>query len=519
MSGGELADPSAEEDLPDSADEFYSKGVVGFCPRVYPYKGDEDEDQSPWACLPDILLEAIYAMVPIDDRYAMSQVCKNWYRVFYSPRVWMTFVLDDRSLTRRKFNYYMGYQYHLDHYRAHMCIHKIGRFIRRLVVPPMTNFFNLYEFMVIMAYFGEAFGSQRNPLANLRSFEFTFGCMSADSRQGQDTVFGTGGKLLESLKRLMRCFTGLRHLSLKDLLLDPQEAKFLLDDTVENTMGTLRTLKLLNCTREPYPLLHVGVFLNLQDLYLSPQHLDDDVVTLLGCTRLKNLHLVQTTYTETGIRVSARTWRDCRRSATQLRVHLAVEGRIRKEAVWQDSAPVQSIVYRTPYNQVCPESALMAATLYANDLSCYAFLGLPKFHMAKRFVDRSDSALVLLCRSCPRLETLIVRERISTATVLLLAHYGRSLRQLVVRKNAIVKKCDWPQNVDWTDDFYVWLRQTSQSYDIVYHEVSRMLGIAWEPLTDKQFKAFVLGEHRYAPPDHCDLSPVDVEESPFHFPK
>ncbi|XP_064476761.1 F-box only protein 39-like [Ornithodoros turicata] len=501
-----MNEDAEDTELPDTAEEFYSNDAVTFCPRVHICKGleEEDEDQGPWACLPDILLEDIYAMVPIDDRYSMSQVCRNWYRVFFSPRVWMTFVLNDRALTRRKFNYYMGYQFHLDHYRAHMCVHKIGRFIRRLVVPPMANFFNLYEFMVIMAYFGEASGSAHNPLAHLRSFEFTFGCMSSDGRQGQDNVFGTGGKLLESLKRLMRCFIGLRHLSLKDLLLDHREAKYLLDDTVENTMVTLKTLRLINCTKEPYPLLHVGVFLNLNDLYLSPQHLDDDVVSLLGSTRLRNLHLVQTTHTDIGIRVSSRTWRECKKSNPRLRVHLAVEGRIRKELVWQDCAPVHSIVYRTPYNQVCPESALMASTIYASTLACYAFLGLPKFHMAKRFVDRSDSALVLLCRSCPRLETLIIRERVSTATVLLLAYYGHNLRQFVVRRNAIMKKCDWPQNIDWTDDFFVWLKMTSQSYDLVYKEVSRMMGVQWEPLTDKQFKAFELRADYYKARDHDD---------------
>lgn len=164
----------------------------------------------------------------------------------------------------------------------------------------------------------------------------------------------------------------------------------------------------------------------------------------------------------------------------------------RSQVLWQEGAPVHSVVYRTPYSQAGPESALSVSTFYSGDIRTYAFLGLPKFHMAKRFVDRPDSALVLLCRSCPRLETLVVRERISTATVLLLAHHGRSLRQFVVRGNAVVKKCDWPRNPDWSDEFYSWLRHTSQSYDAVCCEVSQILGFSWAPLTDKEFKAVVL---------------------------
>ncbi|XP_075731040.1 uncharacterized protein LOC119180912 isoform X3 [Rhipicephalus microplus] len=370
-----------------------SRAFIGFWPRALVDSEAPDSEQGPWASLPDVLLETVYSMVPIADRYSMSQVCRNWYRIFYSPRVWSVFVLDDRTMTRRKFNYYMGYQHLLDHYRTQVCVHKIGRHIRHLLIPAMSNFFNLYEFMVIMAYFGE----RNNALGHLRRFEFTFGCHllgnNSDGQRQQDSVFGTGGKLLESLKRLMCCFTGLRHLALTDLLLEPHEAKFLLDDVAETCMTTLRTLRLVNCSKEPHPFLHAGVFLNLTVLYISPQHLDDDLVTLLSYTSLRDLHLIQTTYTEMGLRVSPRVWRECRRAAPRLRVHLSVEGTVDKEIIWQDCAPVHSIIYKTAYNQVGPESALTAATYYPEDLRTYAFLGLPRFHMAKRFVDRPDSAL------------------------------------------------------------------------------------------------------------------------------
>ncbi|CAN7937191.1 unnamed protein product, partial [Ixodes hexagonus] len=122
---------------------------------------------------------------------------------------------------------------------------------------------------------------------------------------------------------------------------------------------------------------------------------------------------------------------------------------------------------------------------------------------------------VLLGRSCPRLETLIIRERISTATVLLLAHHGRSLRQFIVRGNAVVKKCDWPQNPEWSDEFYAWLRHTSQSYEAVCKEVSQMLGISWTPLTDKQFKAIVLKEPHN---EHFILDSPRASMGGFQFP-
>lgn len=72
------------------------------------------------------------------------------------------------------------------------------------------------------------------------------------------------GKLLEALKRLLGNLKSLKHLELIDLILDPQEALRLLDQVCYNQTKTMRRLKLVNCTKTPCQLLHVGVFVNLQ---------------------------------------------------------------------------------------------------------------------------------------------------------------------------------------------------------------------------------------------------------------
>lgn len=38
-----------------------------------------------------------------------SMVCHRWYECFYSPAVWETFVLLERTLTKRRFNLLKGY--------------------------------------------------------------------------------------------------------------------------------------------------------------------------------------------------------------------------------------------------------------------------------------------------------------------------------------------------------------------------------------------------------------------------
>ena len=130
----------------------------------------------------------------------------------------------------------------------------------------------------------------------------------------------------------------------------------------------------------------------------------------------------------------------------------------------------------------------IAVDLYKTDLECYAHKQLPRFKMPKRFDDRPDSAYLYLVRSCPYIHTLYIRERISSATVLLLAYTGKNLRYFHVRRNAIILKCEWKQNPEWTDDFYEWLRQNSRSYEAMEREISQILGFRWYALNDKQYK-------------------------------
>ena len=40
----------------------------------------------------------------------------------------------------------------------------------------------------------------------------------------------------------------------------------------------------------------------------------------------------------------------------------------------------------------------------------------------------------------------MIRERISSSTVLLLAYTGKNIRYFYVRRNAILLKCDWPKS-------------------------------------------------------------------------
>lgn len=126
--------------------------------------------------------------------------------------------------------------------------------------------------------------------------------------------------------------------------------------------------------------------------------------------------------------------------------------------------------------------------MYKPTLTTFGHETLPRFICAKSFHSRADSLLLLLVRQCPNLTSLIVREKISTSTVILLARTGQNLRKFFVRRNAVIIRCDWPWNPEWSEEFYRWLKTTSRSYALAEKEVSTILGRTWTMLSDKDFR-------------------------------
>lgn len=158
--------------------------------------------------------------------------------------------------------------------RTSTCLNKVGKNFRSLVFEPMLNFYNLYEFMNMISWYTEKQGSDNTSVAGvgtyIRRLKFTFPCNMAN-RDDPDSIriFGTGGKLLEALKRLMRNLHNLKCLELIDLMLDSKEALHLMDDICANCTQTLSKLVLINTTRYHCPLLHVGVFINLNVSFIE----------------------------------------------------------------------------------------------------------------------------------------------------------------------------------------------------------------------------------------------------------
>lgn len=186
--------------------------------------------------------------------------------------MWSNIVIDDKTLTRQKFNYYSGWQAVLDHLKAQMCLTRIGRFMKGLTFVPEYSFSNLFQFISLLKWCLEE--NRRNPTlspemigigSRIKYLCYVFPCNMAQTEDPEGIkLFGTGGQMLKSLKEFMACINQLKTLKLIDLMLERYEAKHLLDEVLESSCMALRVLHLVNVTMTHCPIMHVGLFLNLQ---------------------------------------------------------------------------------------------------------------------------------------------------------------------------------------------------------------------------------------------------------------
>lgn len=290
------------------------------------------------------------------------------------------------------------------------------------------------------------------------------------------------------LQTLLGNMKHLRHLALNELLLDACEVPGLLQAAAKNCCDTLHSLELLNCTKVPVAMPDVTQFQKLHKLTLSPQHLDEEIVVLLAGTQVEQLHIVQDAYTCPCAPVSSDAWRLFREIAPSKRVFLEIQGLTKEPLLLQPHAPVRGIIFRTPYHRLTAELTTWVLEYYGKQLEFFVQEGLPRAHGSRRFHERADASFLRLARSCPRLHTLVIRERISLATLLLLADEARALRIFIVRHNALIKKCEWPRASGWSPEYFRWLRTHARDYRQAFQQVPVLLKQRWKPTPDRAFK-------------------------------
>jgi len=266
--------------------------------------------------------------------------------------------------------------------RVSSAINKIGQKIKSLSFLPQENLNNIVDFQNVLIRNCDA---NRRKLPNVKNFTYIFPCDFARNKHNEVEIYGTGGMILQNMKKLLEYLPGLGRLELVDLQLEGADAEHVLDEVAEVCSYSLRTLKVVNISRLPFSMLAVTTFLNLRCLIISPHNLGDDLVECFaGMPKLKNLQIVSNATSEcVPTPVDYRIWSSTRKSHPRLRVHLVTEGKHKKELTFQTKAPVKSIVYDSPYIKATEFAINLAVELYKTDLEVYCHKRLPRFYRSR----------------------------------------------------------------------------------------------------------------------------------------
>lgn len=191
---------------------------------------------------------------------------------------------------------------------------------------------------------------------------------------------------------------------------------------------------------------------------------------------------------------SAKAWLQLRADNPHIKVHLRVESVKRCDIVLQPSAPVCSVTYRAAKSAITTDKIVAIVDMYKYTLTNFGHELLPDtthnlaLNDVNDFQNRVDHLLVLMARNCTNLTTLMIRESVSTCTLLMLAKAAVNLRVFYVRKSSVLLKCDWPKNQNWTEEFYGWLQMAATSYETTELEISQILGYNWTMLSDEVYQ-------------------------------
>ena len=351
-----------------------------------------------WSELPAILLEDIFNLLSIDQRYTCSQVCRTWYETFHSPVVWYTFTFNGILFTRKKFNLYHGYERTLNTYRVSLYLPRKSRYLRRLIIKPVAEYHNLCDFLNMLSTFIRYQGADNYPFGSLEDFSFTFYVLVSygnDSQsqsaiinayfqhpnafiRGNKRYYGTGGVILQTLRRFLSSVHGLKRFQLNNLLLESDsDIGACLDELLENSCDSLEHIEILNYTSHVIPLYLVGLFVNLKSVSISSHSLNDDVLLLFAnhLIRLSRLNIVQDELT-IACRYSESVWTDIagilRENQRTWFVQMLTRGKCKTEPFWPTSpAPVRGIVYDTNSIRVVHTSIYTCMEQYGRTLETY----------------------------------------------------------------------------------------------------------------------------------------------------
>jgi hypothetical protein len=115
-------------------------------------------------------------------------------------------------------------------------------------------------------------------------------------------------------------------------------------------------------------------------------------------------------------------------------------------------------------------------------------------YIPRSFLERADTAYIGLVKTFRYLHTLAIKERISTATCLLIAYYGtkHNLKHFYLRRNCVILRNEYRKYIfNETDDdneqIHIWLEKNCRQYNHVEDAVTILFGRRWKMLNDWEY--------------------------------
>ncbi|XP_061176291.1 F-box/LRR-repeat protein 21-like [Saccostrea echinata] len=438
-----------------------------------------------WEKTPEVVLGKVFSCLSLVDKVSVYNTCSSWREALGQTGAWHQFQYSESRVWDEIFE--MGIpssledlqQYQEIHQSVLECVERFGRYMRRIYVAiQSTSSFEVYQKII-------------QNCCNVR--KFTLICMCVELSE------------MELLKCTLREFLQrnnvIRELEIENV--DNSGTKNAPLPIGLKQSGCLHSLWIVNSFRSSC-LSNLMYLVNLTELAMIPHQLNFSLLKHLASLSLRDLHIVANAQTRGFYNeaISDAQWGEIRKHGPKLRVHcfLATSNEwTEKEVFLKPSMPLASLVYRKNVWIKYLESVCTLMTYHSGTLTTFVDFSLShqpyNYPVPHCYMDRVDRHIIRLARLCPRLQTLTIKETLSSAAILLMVYLNKNLTDFLVRRDMILYVNDLPEDLE-SDSVIKQFIADNYERDNFENAVSSLLGTEWHALEVSEFYEII--DFRYS---------------------
>lgn len=429
-----------------------------------------------WEKAPDVILGRIFSCLSLVDKVSVFQTCSTWRQALERADAWPLFKYSEGLIWEEIFE--MGIPSSLEdlqqceniHQNVLECVDKFGRYMKNIIIAiRSSSSFEVYMKLV-------------QNCTNAKNF--TLISMCAD--------FSEMELLKCSLHEFLQRNNTIRKLNIENI--DDSGMKNAPLPFGLKHSSHLQSLWIVNSFRSSC-LSNLMYLVNLSELALTPHQLNFSLLKHLASHSLKELHIVANAQTKGFYNeaISDAQWGEIRKHGPKLRVHCFLARAhewTEKEVFLKPSMPLTSLIYRKNVWIKYLESVCTLMSYHRETLTTFVDFSLTNqpynYPTPLAYGDRVDGHMIGLARQCPLIQTLTIKEALSSAAILLMVYYNRNLTDLLVRCDMILYVNDLPNDLE-TDLVAKHFVEDNYERDNFENAVSSLLGSEWHVLDISEF--------------------------------